>query len=97
VLTKGRAIEEFKEGKTVNEVRTKYRCWGGKPLAQWKAHVTMGTYEEHEIHEEDKDLETITKEDVIDLISSGIPIEEIHQSYPTSFTLRQLRSLKRVI
>ena len=72
-----------------------------KPLAQWKAHVTMGTYDkvpksEDEIveYEEDSGLEKITKEDAIDFLASGIPPQEIYEAYPTSFTQGQLRAFK---
>ena len=101
VLTKQRAIEEFQQGKSVDEVKARYRGWSEKPLAQWKAHVTMGTYsqpirtdEEVVEHQEDSNLEKISKEDAVELISSGIPVEEIHDAYPTSFTLGQLRAYK---
>ncbi len=43
-LTKERAIAEFKESATVDNLKTKYRNTQTLPLAQWKAHVTMGTY-----------------------------------------------------
>ena len=102
VLTKQRAIEEFRAGSSVDEIKTKYRGVNGKPLSQWRAHFTMGTYnertveteekEEVVIDSEDSDLEKITREDAIDLLSSGIPAEEINSAYPTSFTLRQLRA-----
>jgi len=102
VLTKQKAIEEFKNGASVDEVREKYRGVNGKPLAQWKAHVTMGTYGEKPIrveeelaeHEEDSDLEKITKEEAIDLLSSGIPLDEIERTYPTSFSKGQLKAFK---
>src|SRR3989344_184790 len=104
VLTKQRAIEEFRNGATVDEVRDKYRGVNGKPLAQWKAHVTMGTYNpqvkssdsEEEIIEntEDSDLEKITKEQAIELLSTGIPPKEIFEAYPTSFTKGQLAAFK---
>lgn len=102
VLTKQRAIEEFRAGANVEDVRQKYRRINGKPLAAWKAHVTMGTYdlkpvvdtEELVVHEEDSDLERITEEDARDLIDSGIPIPEILESYPTSFSIHQLRAFE---
>jgi hypothetical protein len=97
VLTKRRAIEEFRNGLEVEDLREKYRGWSGKSLAQWKAHFTMGTYDEklpEGNFEENGDLEKITKEEAIDLISSGIPVEEISQTYPTSFSLGSLRSIK---
>ena len=102
VLTKQKAIEEFIQGRTVEDIKQKYRSTGDKPLAQWKAHVTMGTYKSEgekqdlEIieHPEDGDLEKITKEDAIDFIESGIPLKEIHNAYPTSFSIGQLRSYK---
>ncbi len=102
VLTKQKAIEEFKAGATVEDIKAKYRGYADKPLAQWKAHVTMGTYDKKPLrvedelveHEEDSDLEKITKEEAIDLLSSGIPIDEIRATYPTSFTIGQLRAYK---
>lgn len=102
VLTKQRAIDEFKEGASVDEIKAKYRGWTHKPLAQWKAHVTMGTYNspvrvEQELieHREDSNLEKITKEEAIDLISSGIPTKEIYETYPTSFSVGQLAAYKK--
>lgn len=97
VLTKTKAIEEFRSGATVDEVRSKFRGVNGKPLAAWKAHVTMGTYDPKEpVLEEivNGDIETITKEDAIDLLGAGIPPKEIHEAYPTSFTAGQLRAFK---
>lgn len=103
VLTKGRAIEELLAGATIEQIQQKYRGWENKPLAQWKAHVTMGTYgrksEEDsskpiEVAEEDEGLEKLAKEDAIDLLSSGIPAEEIYSAYPTSYSIGQLRAFK---
>ncbi|MEK6925034.1 MAG: hypothetical protein AABW71_02235 [Nanoarchaeota archaeon] len=101
VLTKQRAIEEFRGGATVDEVRAKYRGVNGKPLAAWKAHVTMGTYDSKHAGEdvvvedpEDITAEKITKEEAIDFLSNGIPVDEIFDSYPTSFSKGQLRAFK---
>src|SRR3989344_5163602 len=105
VLSKRRAIEELREGKTVDEIREKYRGGDNKPLAQWKAHAAMGTYGDSretrstEVVDtvedtEDESIEKIDKGTVIDLITSGIPLEEIVQAYPTSFTSGQLRAFK---
>ncbi len=101
VLTKQRAIEEFRLGSSVEDVRSRYRNIGNKPLAQWKSHVTMGTYDENSkeneevvVFEEDSDLERITKEEAIDLLASGIPTDEVHSAYPTSFSVRQLSAFK---
>ena len=57
----------------------------------------MGTYKPREMAEEaaeDSDLEKMTKEQVIDLLSSGIPPEEIYDVWPTSFSIGQLRAFK---
>lgn len=101
VLTKARAIEEFRAGATVENVRDKYRGVNGKPLAQWKAHVTMGSYDPKPVSDEiivedpeDSDLEKITKEEAIDLLTNGIPPKEIAEAYPTSFTKGQLAAFK---
>jgi hypothetical protein len=95
VLSKKRAIEEFKNGATVDELKEKYRGWENKPLPQWKAHVTMGTYGERKIEAETEEgLEMITKEEAIDLLGSGIPINEIVNAFPTSFSEHQLRAFK---
>jgi hypothetical protein len=101
VLTKKRAIEEFRAGATVDQVRNKYMSVNGKPLAAWKAHVTMGTYDpkltgEYVIVEdlEDRDIEKITKEEAIDFLSNGIPVDEIFDNWPTSFSKGQLRAFK---
>jgi hypothetical protein len=104
VLSKKRAIEELMAGRSIEEIQQNYRGWENKPLAQWKAHVTMGTYSNNpeesdpnkplEVDLEDSELERITKEDVIGLLASGIPAKEIYESYPTSFTKMQLAALK---
>jgi len=95
VLTKQATIESFKAGKSIDEVKTEFRGWSNKPLAQWKAHVTMGTYDaKTDEREEDKDLETITREEALDLLQSGIPPKEINESYPTSFSVSQLATLQ---
>lgn len=95
VMTKQKAIEEFQNGATVDDVQQKYRGWTNKPLAQWKAHVTMGTYRTQRVAaEDDADLERITRQEAVDLLAAGIPAEEINVTYPTSFTLDQLRFLK---
>lgn len=96
VLTKKRAIEEFMSGATVDDLKEKYRGWVNKPLPQWKAHVTMHTYDAKESLESghDSDIEKITKEEVLDLLSSGIPTKEIFDAFPTSFSTGQLRYYK---
>lgn len=100
VLTKARAIEEMRTGLSDDEIARKYRGVNGKPLPQWRAHVTMGTYDTPKSEEiiqeaeEDKDLAKITKEEAIDLLGSGIPTDEIFDAYPTSFTKGQLRAFK---
>ena len=91
VLTKGRAIEEFRNGATVDDLREKYRCTDTKPLAQWKAHVTMGTYDDT-VNGDHTD--PISKEDALDLIASGIPVEEIVSAFPEPFSIGQLRAFK---
>ncbi len=99
VLTKAKAIEEFRAGRSVADVKAKYRGVNGKPLAAWKAHVTMGTYDEKPsveeelvVYEEDSDLEIITEDEAKDFLASGIPVKEILESYPTSFSIHQLRA-----
>ncbi len=102
VLTKAKAIEEMRAGLTDDEIARKYRGVNGKPLPQWRAHVTMGTYDsqprisEESIQEspEDSNIEKISKEQVIDLLASGIPVDEIASAYPTSFSKGQLRAFK---
>jgi hypothetical protein len=95
VLTKKRFLQELDGGASMEEMREKYRGWKNKPLAQWKAHHTMGTYDR-----KDNQVislngnEELSKEDAIDLIQSGIPITEILESYPDSFTKGQLRAFK---
>ncbi|GEM_PF-4835784 len=108
-LTKERAIAEFKEGATLDHLRTKYRNPQDFPLAQWKAHVTMGTYDpkpsslsphstiyalETNLEASSEPIEHITKSDAIDFLRLNIPPEEIFTIYPTSFTLGQLRAFK---
>lgn len=93
VLSKKKFIEELESGKSADEIRAAYRGWQNKPLAQWQAHYSMGTYQSQEVREvelEDSDLEKITKEEAIDMLSAGIPANEIHHTYPTSFTRGQL-------
>ena len=90
-LTKKSAICEIRNGATDEEIIQKYRCADKKPLPQWRAHVTMGTYEERN----DNNEERISKQEVIDLIKSGIPTTEIYATYPSSFTIGQLRAFKK--
>ncbi|MBX4195972.1 hypothetical protein KW805_00075 [Candidatus Pacearchaeota archaeon] len=97
VLSKQRFVEELENGMSLDQIKEKYRGWENKPLPQWKAHVTMGSYKSKDLVEEadeDSDLEKITKEQAVDLLSSGIPAEEIHAAYPTSFSTQQLRAYK---
>jgi hypothetical protein len=104
VLTKNRAITEFSNGMTIEQMQQKYRGWENKPLAQWKAHFTMGTYTKKlevedlnqpiEIDESDSDLEKLSKEDALDLLCSGIPAKEISDAFPTSYSIRQLGAMK---
>lgn len=56
----------------------------------------MGTYDNIElvVKEDDIDIDRITKEEALDLIGSGIPIEEIVSAFPTSFKPSQLRAFK---
>lgn len=97
VLTKRRFIEELEKGRDIEYVQQHYRGWQNKPLPQWKAHFTMGTYHSQEMNEEtaeDSDLEKLTKEQALDLIESKIPVEEIYEAFPTSFTKGQLAAFK---
>ncbi len=107
VLSKGRFLEELEktdlEGpEFLAYIKDKYRGWGKRPLAQWKAHYTMGTYGKGRAHgesaievfDEDSDIEKITKEEVYDLLASGIPPKEIYDAYPTSFSVSQLRAFR---
>lgn len=97
VLTKRRFIQELEAGKDSETIKSQYRGWGKMPLAAWQAHYTMGTYQSRSMVEhngEDSDLEKISKEDAVDLLSSGYPPEEIHSAWPTSYTVGQLRAFK---
>ncbi len=99
VLTKTRCIEAFQAGKDIEQIRSEFRGWTNMPLAQWRAHHTMGTYNsgdnttvEKEIEVQDNDR--ITAEEARDLLGSGIPIEEIIKAWPNSFSAGQLRAFK---
>jgi hypothetical protein len=105
VLTKERFIKELENDQTIDEVKVKYRGWAEKPLPQWKAHFTMGTYGERQpedsestkdlvVEAEDADIERISKDDALNLLASGIPPSEIYDAYPTSFSVGQLRAFK---
>ncbi len=102
VLTKKRFLEALEEGLSIDQIQKKFRGWAAKPLAQWKAHHTMGTYDttrqdEQEtitVTADDKDVERISKDEALELLSAGIPPKEIFDAYPTSFTTRQLGALK---
>ncbi len=91
LLTKARALEELRAGTSLDEIRTKYRGAADKPLAQWKVHLTMGTYDPLTVGEEG---DLLSKEDAIQLIVSGIPVTEIAAAYPGSFSIGQLRAFK---
>ncbi len=97
-LTKERAIAEFERGATVPELRQKYRNANQFPLPQIKAHVTMGTYSTErktkKVQEDDTTPGQLTKEEVLDLLTSNIPIGEIIAAFPDSFTPGQLRAYK---
>lgn len=102
VLTKRRFIEALEEGLSIEQIKEKFRGWSAKPLAQWKAHHTMGTYDMTRQDEQEtitvkcdgKDVERINKDEALELLSAGIPPKEIFDAYPTSFTVGQLRAFK---
>ncbi len=96
VLSKRRFIEELEAGASMEGIRHKYRGWDNKPLAQWKAHHTMGTYtlQMPEESPEDGDIDKITQDEALDFLKAGIPPEEIVGTFPTSFSLGQLRAFK---
>ena len=107
VLSKGKFLEELEktdlEGpEFLAYIKDKYRGWGKQPLAQWKAHYTMGTYRRDrvqgesaiEVFDEDSNIEKITKEEAYDLLASGIPPKEIYGAYPTSFSIGQLGAFR---
>ena len=97
VLTKGRALEEFRAGTTLDKIKEKYRGWDNKPLAQWKAHFTMGTYDANKpdyVTTGNDNVEKLSKLEALDLLSSGVPIKEIAEAFPASFSPTQLRALK---
>ena len=95
-----RAIEEFQNGASLDDIKGKYRGWDGKPLAQWKAHVTMGTYDtsgqmqEQQVELNETASSGLSKEEAIDLLKSGFPVAEIIEAYPGSFSAGQLRAFK---
>lgn len=94
LLTKAKAIDEFKNGASVSEIREKYRGCNGKPLAQWKAHVTMRTYDKGLSDEpETENTEKLSREDALLLIDAGIPLEEIVKAFPNE-TIGRLRAFK---
>ncbi len=97
ILTKKRFIQELESGHDSEYVKVHYRGWEGKPLPQWQAHFTMGTYRSQKMTEESEDdtrVEKINKEQVYDYLVSNVPPQEIWEAYPTSFTLPQLRGFK---
>lgn len=102
VLTKTKAINLLRAGICIEEIRSTHRGWRNKPIAQWKSHVTMGTYDKEILEEnksnretdEDSYLEKITKEEALNLLSSGIPPKEIYETYPSSFSVGQLAAFK---
>jgi hypothetical protein len=99
VLSKKRYLEELGQNASDEAIKQKYRGWENKPLAQWKAHHTMGTYDGPV---EPADSETaegnessgLSKEDAIMMLEEGIPIDEIVDAFPNSFTRGQLRAMK---
>ena len=96
VLSKKRFLAELELGASVESIQQKYRGWDNKPLAQWKAHHTMGTYtlQMPEESPEDGDIDKITQDEALDFLKAGIPPEEIVGTFPTSFSLGQLRAFK---
>jgi len=94
VLTKELAIASFASGASVDDVKSRYRRWQGKPLAQWKAHSTMGTYEDTNGAAAAAEDGELSKAEAVDLLSAGVPIAEILEAFPGMFSAGQLRALK---
>ncbi len=98
VATKQRVIAEFQAGKSVDDVKKTYRNWSNLPLPQWKAHVTMGTYnpkhtELIEGPELEPGLEAITKQEITDMLAAGFPSNAVAAAYP-QYTIGQIRAYK---
>ena len=100
ILTKKKFLEELNRGNSIESIQEHYRGWSKMPLTQWKAHHTMGTYEKKPESDiavseiQDYKIEKITKDQALDLMITGIPIDEIYETYPTSFSVGQLRAFK---
>ncbi len=96
ILTKKRFLAELDAGHSIEEVSLSYRGFSNKPLDVWRSEYAQGAppLVQDETLEEEAGLEKITKEEAVDLLSSGVPPEEVCKVYPSSFSLGQLRAYK---
>jgi hypothetical protein len=101
VLSKKRFLQALSEGKDIEEIKREYRGWDNKPLAQWQAHHTRGTY-----NPKVKDVETQEKaeiktkpiknlkatDEIYEYIRAGFPDKEIMEAF--GITKKQLGARK---
>jgi hypothetical protein len=99
VLNKKRYIQELNQGNSDEIIKQNYRGWDNKPLSQWKAHHTMGTYNNSvkPVVVPTVDIGTnseLSKKDALMMLQSNIPINEIVDAFPNSYSKGQLRAMK---
>lgn len=97
VLTKKRFLQEIQSGRNMQEICCIYRGWQNKNLEGWQNELGQCGVDAESIAEESPEngyIEKLTKEQAIDLISSGIPTDEIVKAWPNSFSIGQLRAFK---
>ena len=86
LLTKKTFIKAIKSGISVEEIKSKFRGWQGKPLSQWQAHISMGTYDKTSLPKgilKPKVKKTSLERDlVLELLRDGFTSSDIHESYP---------------
>lgn len=82
MLTRERFLSALDDGKSVDQIKRIYRGWEGLPLPQWQAWHTR------------TQPESISRNQVIDLLESGASPAQIAEEYRHEFSLPQLRAMK---
>ncbi len=91
ILTQQRFNESLKAGHSLEMIQEKYRGWTNKPLAQWESVYHGRPYEAQAPDGLVDDF--LPKEDLIQMLQEGYPLEEIHAAWP-SYSLESLRAYK---
>ncbi len=91
ILTQERFNESLRLGHSREIIQQTYRGWNNKPLDAWEA-AHYGKPYEAQI-DKSTNGDELSKDDLIDMIQEGYPLEEIHQAWP-SYSIESLRAYK---